>query len=265
MNNQPEILMQFPYINHQLNTALDKKQILEDLNPTVTNVRSTPQFSLDLSNVNPYQSNAYTAIISCQVGTETLTKTFQINVKDYDYINTRNNNQTNNQTNNQPNYQQAPQNNYRQPENPPKKKSIFKRILLILLVFILIVLGFSACSIYNQNKETQSQNAAQNQQIRTELDALKTAQKTYQEDHDKQELNNSLSQIQNQINQLEQNEATNALNSQINQIKNNPNADVDSKINDLKGQMSDYSSQTQSVLDSINTTLDKIKSKIGIN
>ncbi|WP_429971741.1 hypothetical protein ACQW5G_03830 [Fructilactobacillus sp. Tb1] len=246
MNNQ--IITQFSYVNHQINEPLNDENIISELNPSIQDVRSTPQFFVDTSNVNPYQSGTYTATLWCQVGDQKVDKTFKINVKDFNRLD--GNQVVNNQNNNMP--QQAPR----------RRTSTAKKIWIGILVFVLIVLGLTSCSIYNQAKANQANDTAQNQQLKTQLAEVKAAQKTYQEDHNKQELDNTLNNIKNDIdsNNASNNSAINGLENQISNIKNNPDSDVENKLDGIENQIE----QQGGLLQEIQNTLSSIASKIGL-
>lgn len=246
MNNQ--ITLQFSYINHQINEPLNDENIISELNPVVNDVRTTPQFFVNTANVNPYQSGTYTATIWCQVGDQRLEQNFKVNVKDFNRLN--GNNVVNNQNNNIPQSNQ----NY-----APRKKSTAKKIWIGILVFVLIVLGLTSCSIYNQAKTNQAQNSAQNQKLQTELNQVKQAQKTYQENHDKQQLESTLSGIQSEISQLQSDNATNALNNQISKIQSNPDSGkLEAEMDGLKSQIQQQSGIIQEMQNVLNSVLSKI-------
>ncbi|WP_395319812.1 hypothetical protein [Fructilactobacillus frigidiflavus] len=246
MNNQ--ITLQFSYINHQINEPLNDENIISELNPVVNGVRTTPQFFVNTSNVNPYQSGTYTATILCQVGDQRLEQNFKVNVKDFNRLN--GNNVVNNQNNNIPQSNQ----NY-----APRKPSTAKKIWIGILVFVLIVLGLTSCSIYNQAKTNQAQNSAQNQKLQTELNQVKQAQKTYQENHDKQQLESTLSGIQSEISQLQNDNATAALNNQISKIQSNPDSSkLESEMDGLKAQIQQQSGIIQEMQNVLNSVLSKI-------
>lgn len=249
MNNQ--ITLQYSYINHQINEPLHDENIISELNPVVNDVRVTPQFFVNTSNVNPYQSGTYNATIWCQIGNQKVEQPFKVNVKDFNRLN--DDNFVNNQNNN------IPQSNNNNQSYAPRRTSTAKKIWIGILVFVLIVLGLTSCSIYNQAKTNQAQDSAQNQKLQTELNQVKQAQKTYQENHDKEQLENTLNGIQSQISQLQSNSATNALNNQINKIRSNPDSGkLESEMDDLKDQIQQQSGLIQELQNTINSWLSKV-------
>lgn len=263
-------------ITWPLNQNLTNQEIISQLELTVTEngqLISNDNLSINKKAVNRSEAGVYPVIITA-IGSnnEYATKKIQAWVTDKNNVNSTNRPAVNST-------QSTPASQYKAPAqtNSSKKKSkkkIVYVVLGIIVLFIAIIFGISACQAHNdtvQNEQAQSNAinntnskldnlSEQNKQLMQQNKELQNAINNYKQDQDKEELQNQLDQIKNENQQLKNNAANNQalqnqidqLGSTIDQIKQNPNQ-ADSLFNQMKNNQNEF-------MQNLNATFQKLVS-----